>query len=137
MASIWYQRIVPLQEPFDLGLDAAGRAQVVFNLMATKTQSDTFLEELTKILVTAGMVVNTIFQGAQALIPDGDGPYLSIVETGGPAALLIHNEPGLPKYPRPTAQVVGRALDYVGARTYARTAYNALMVVRNQFIVVP
>lgn len=33
---VFYREINPLQEPFDLGPDASGRAQVAFNVLAVK-----------------------------------------------------------------------------------------------------
>lgn len=36
---VFYREINPLQEPFDLGLDQNGRAQVAFNIMAIKRPS--------------------------------------------------------------------------------------------------
>jgi hypothetical protein len=34
--NVWYRRISPQQEPFDLGLDDTGKARVVFNVIANK-----------------------------------------------------------------------------------------------------
>ena len=39
LSGTFYQDLLPTQEPFDLGLDATGRAQVAFNVMATKRPS--------------------------------------------------------------------------------------------------
>lgn len=35
----WYRKIRPTQEPFDLGLDAEGRARVAFNVLGDKKVS--------------------------------------------------------------------------------------------------
>ena len=39
LSGTYYQDLLPTQEPFDLGLDATGRAMVAFNVMATKRPS--------------------------------------------------------------------------------------------------
>ena len=39
LSGTWYREINPLQEPFDLGPDAANRAQVAFNVTAIKRPS--------------------------------------------------------------------------------------------------
>lgn len=129
----WYLEIDMVQEPFDNGIDPSGRARVVFNINVKKTYSNTFLEEITKILTDAGVgTYNTdIFDTSKANIPDGDGPYLSIVETGGTSPERTQNSVLTPAYPQPSAQITVRATDYVDARAMARAAYNALAPIRN------
>lgn len=39
LGSTWYIRIVPLQEPYDFGLDSKGRVQFAFNVETLKTPS--------------------------------------------------------------------------------------------------
>ncbi len=131
----FYQGITPLQEPFDLGKDDKDRQQVAFNIRVVKTASNTFLEELVKILVTAGVgVFNTnIFASTAVAIPKGEEPYLMIIETGGAAPLKIQNQDA-PAYPRPTAKIIVHAAKYSDARTMSRAAYDALAVVKNQAI---
>lgn len=133
----FYQEIAPIQEPFDLGKDEKSRQQVVFNISTVKTASDVFLEELVQILEDAsvGTFNVDIFASSAVSIPTGDGPYLSIVETGGVAPGRIQNQIA-PAYPRPSAKIVVRAVRYVDARTMARAAYNALAAVRNQTVTV-
>lgn len=126
-----YLEITPLQSPFDMGLDTSGRAQVVFNVMARKTASGTFIEEIIKLLTTAGAGTSTnIFATSKSQIPPGAGPFLSLTETGGAAPLRIHNQLA-PAYERVTMQIMARASTYDAARTMARNAYNALAGVRN------
>lgn len=130
----WYREVNPVQEPFDLGLDASGRARVVFNIMVVKRASTTFLEEIRKILVNAGVAVfgTDLFETSKSNIPEGDGPYLSITETGGTAPERTQNVIGA--YPQPSAQIVARATNYEDALAMAWAAYNALVVVKNQHI---
>jgi hypothetical protein len=132
----YWRETEPLQEPNDLGLDASGRAQVVFNIIVTKNPSNTFLEEIVKLLVDASVgVLNTnIFTTSTYPIPEGDGPYLTITETGGTIPERTHNEIALPAFQRPAAQILVRAKTYGAARTMCRAAYNSLVGVRNQEI---
>lgn len=67
-------------------------------------------------------------------IPDGDGPYLSIIETGGTNPEFTHNETIVPAYQHPGAQVVVRAGSYPVAYAMAKAAYFSAVKVRNEFI---
>lgn len=86
-----------------------------------------FLDEIAARLVGQGVGVigANIFMGSGAVIPIGDGPYLSLTETGGSAPTRIHNIPGASTQ-RPMAQVAVRAKSYSVARTMAKLAYLAL-----------
>lgn len=131
-----YLWIVAEQEPFDLGLDDQGRSKVVFNVVAEKTESAKFEEELIALLVAAGVGVAgaSIFVSSAAAIPaKGAGPYLSIETTGGLAGLKIQNQIA-PAYQRPGAKIVTRASTYAAARAMARAAYDALVAVSNQTV---
>lgn len=127
-----------LQEPFDLGVDSESRARFVFNLIVEKTPSTTFLEELAAIMVAAGVGVvagnnRNIFLTQAVSIPPGDGPYLSIIDTGGPGGIKIHNQKP-PAYQRPGAQIVARAKTPKAARDMAFAAYTAFANVVNQTV---
>lgn len=86
-----------------------------------------FLDEIAARLVAqnVGTIGSNIFLGSKALIPSGDGPYLSLVETGGSAPTRVHNVVTAHTQ-RPTAQIAVRAKSYIVARTMAKAAYNAL-----------
>lgn len=129
----WYREIEVVQEPMDLGLDGQQRSIVAFNINVVKRPSDTFLEELTQLLVTAGVgVFNTnIFNTSAADLPNGDGPFLTLVETGGTSPERTQNDIGPPAYPRPSAQVAVHGVTYAVSRAMARAAYNALVGIRN------
>ncbi len=128
----FYQTILPLQEPFDGGLDDNNRTKILFNILAVKTPSDTFVEEVAKKLEDAGVGTRnvSIFATSLANIPQDEGPYLSIMETGGTGPLRNHNSSS-PAWQRPGAQIVARGSDYSAARTMARAAYDALVAVVN------
>ena len=84
-----------------------------------------FLDEIKDRLVAQGVGTfgSDIFLGSKAVIPSGDGPFLSLTETGGSGATRTHN--GSP-VSRPSAQILARAKSYVAARTKLKSAYDAL-----------
>lgn len=86
-----------------------------------------FLDEIAAWLVSKGVgtIGSNIILGSRGTIPTGDGPYISLTETGGSGPTRVHNEAG-PHTQRPTAQVLVRAKNYLEARLMAKTAYDAL-----------
>ena len=86
-----------------------------------------FLDELAARLVAQGVGVlgSNITLGSKGIIPEGDGPYISLIETGGTEPTRVHNEASAHTQ-RPTAQVLVRAKSYSVARTKAKAAYAAL-----------
>lgn len=94
-----------------------------------------FLDEVRDRLVAQGVGVygSNIFSGSRAKIPEGDGPYLSLTETGGSGPTRVHNTAGASTQ-RPTAQVLVRAKNYAAARTMSKAAYLALDGVFNTII---
>lgn len=132
----FYREINPIQEPFDFGVDDKQRVRLAFNIATIKNPSDTFAEEIVKLLTNAsvGTSASSIFVGSSASVPPGDGPYCNITETGGTSPLRTQNEVATPAFVRPSAQLVFRAKTYAAARTMARAAYAALVGVRNTTI---
>jgi len=124
-----------LQEPFPMGRDASRRLRVGFNVVITMTETTTLAEEVVAVLVAAsvGTYGSNIFISELADIPTGDGPYLTVNETGGFRGIRIHDQ-NRPAYPRPGVQIVVRANTYDSARTMARAAHNALAAVRNTVV---
>ncbi len=92
-----------------------------------------FEDDLVVRLVAQGVGVygTNIFISTKAVIPAGDGPFLSIVVTGGTSPLRTHNSVAAPAYQRPSAQLTARASTYAAAMVMARAAYDALVGVRN------
>lgn len=86
-----------------------------------------FLDEIKDRLVAQGVGTfgSNIILGSKGVIPDGDGPILSILETGGTAPLRVHNEAGA-HVQRPSAQILVRGKNYSATRTMAKNAYVAL-----------
>lgn len=86
-----------------------------------------FLDDLATLLIGAGVGVagSSLFLGSAAIIPQGSGPYTSVIETGGVAPTRIHNKTSAATQ-RPTAQILTRAENYADALSTVRAAYNAL-----------
>ena len=86
-----------------------------------------FLDEIADRLAAQGVgtVGSSIFKGSKAVIPTGDGPYLSLTETGGTMPTRIMNE-SRGHTQRPTAQILARAKNYSTARAMCKAAYDAL-----------
>ena len=84
-----------------------------------------FPHEVVARLASQGVgVYNTnIFIGRANVVPDGDGPYLQVIETGGYESSKTQNDTATE---HPTAQVLTRAKSAPAARTMLVAAYNAL-----------
>lgn len=127
--STHYLGITALQEPFDLGaLDDAGRLQVVFNVLAWKRPSDTFVEEVLGIL-SAASITNAVAT-SKGEIPR-TGSWISVMATGGTAPIGTHND-GTVAYRRPGAQLIAHAASWAAANGLAQAAFSALVAVRNE-----
>lgn len=72
-----------------------------------------------------GIVDSTVFMGSSATIPVGDGPYISLFETGGLAPSRVQNSPDVATV-KPTVQIVVRALNPIDARAKSKEAYDSL-----------
>jgi len=95
-----------------------------------------FMEDVAFLLVANGFgtVGTNIFYSTRAKIPVGNGPYVSLIETGGLAPEKTQNRKTKPAYQRPGLQVIVRATDYIVARNRAVEVYNTISAVRNQFV---
>jgi len=92
-----------------------------------------FLDEIAAWLATEGVGIpgQSLFLSSAAIPPNGDGPYLSLKETGGTGSTRIQNKASAATH-RPTAQVSVRAKDYTEARAMAAAAHDALDGIFNQ-----
>jgi hypothetical protein len=84
-----------------------------------------FLDEIAFHLEQTGAAVlgESLFLSAKANIPVGDGPYATIIESGGMASRRNQNGTATQ---RPAAQIMVRASSYPVARAMAVDIYNAL-----------
>lgn len=84
-----------------------------------------FIEEIANRLVSqgVGIVGTNIFLGTQAQIPTGNGPYISLIETGGTGGARTQNDTALE---RPTLNILTRGKIPSAVRAMSRAAYAAL-----------
>lgn len=97
-----------------------------------------FLDDLAARLVTQGVGVISgpninIFWSSRAVLPAGDGPYLTMAETGGIAPTRVQSKVGAATK-RPSAQIIARAATEAAARAMIDAAYAALDGVFNTTI---
>jgi hypothetical protein len=139
---VWYRKLEPAQEPFDQGTDSDRRPIVGFNVDAEKNPTPTWLQELAAIVKAKvpGVVINQNLFLSSAVnipgdgnvsLPGGDGPFISIVDTGGMGREHIHNN--LSGYQRPSAIVRVHARTYLDAYQTAWKIHEAF-ILRNTSI---
>lgn len=81
-------------------------------------------------LGTLGVVVNSvmtgsIFLGSWAVIPDGNGPFLTLTDTGGTGSSYTQNADGAATH-NFTLQLLGRAKDPMQLKLLMRQAHAVL-----------
>lgn len=92
-----------------------------------------FLEDQVSLMAGIATLNSTLFLGAKPSIPGGNGPYMTISETGGSGCEYVQNQAG-PAYEYASAQFLVRANAYPLARAMAQAAYDAVTVVHNQTV---
>lgn len=92
-----------------------------------------WLDDLKTLSVAGGVSAGSILLSSYAKIPAGDGPFLSIIETGGTAPDRTQGVAGN-AYENPGAQFLARGASYTAARAMLVLAYNAVTGVQNQTV---
>ncbi len=135
-----YLSVTPLQDPYDLDLDEAGRPMVGFNAVCLKTPSSTFLEELMAVFEAAGVGLRNVslFASSLAVVPDlsasgAPSAVLHIKATGGVAPIGTHNE-GAGALRQPGVQVIVHGKTWPAAYAMAQAAFGALLALRNKAV---
>jgi hypothetical protein len=84
-----------------------------------------FIDEITARLIaqSVGAINVNIFKGSSSIIPSGNGPYLTVTDTGGSGASRTQNNTPTE---HASAQVLVRASSYPLASTMIRLAFTAL-----------
>lgn len=72
-----------------------------------------------------GTLGTNIFSSSKAVIPTGNGPYLTVIENPGIAPTRTQNQSAAASR-RPMIQIMVRASTYAAAQTMAQAAYTAL-----------
>lgn len=131
-----YLSITSAAPPADAGLDDLKRMQFAVNFEAiADAPVNQWEEELIKVLSTAGLATSgtDAFIGPAVELPVGNGPYITVRNSGGSAPIQAHGPNGS-RYERLSAQIVVRAKSYTVARTRALAVWRALHGVRNQTV---
>lgn len=121
-----YIEILANHPPIAFNVDENNRTMWSINFRGLAAGlSDKWERELVKLIGDAGLGTfgTDLFVGAKAPIPTGNGPYTTVLNTGG--GDLVETQDGQ-KYERLTAQVVVRAKDYDSGRARARAIRAAL-----------
>lgn len=126
-----YLEILALSRPAPIGVDTNNRTMftATYNCVAAAPATK-FEEEVARILFDASLMTlgTDGFIGPASTIPTGNGPYITLIDTGGMSPLETHNGD---KYERMSIQIVVRALNYQVARTRALAIWRELDGKRN------
>jgi hypothetical protein len=131
----WYLDLQDEQLPFEMPEDGQGRTVYVFNVLARKAKSETFLEEMSQYLAANGITAQILI-GGQTDIPGGDGPYITLRQTGGVRGDHVQDRVTV-KTERPGAQVSVRAKSPRTTKKLAHEVHTLLSEIRNRELVVP
>lgn len=129
-----YVQVLAVQRPFPFNTDENGRVMFSCNFDAVAAGPvEQWEEEVVSVLSGAGLAtLNTdAFIGPAAILPKGDGPYITVIDTGGLSPVETHNGS---IYERLSAQIVVRAAKYRVARTRALAIWRALDGLRNETV---
>lgn len=133
-SSTRYLQILAVQRPFGIGLDDASRPMLSVNFEAEAAAPvNSWEEDLVAVLEGEGLATlgTDTFIGRAASVPQGSGPFVSVIDTGGSAPYATHNGD---LYENLSAQIVVRAATYTAARTRALAIWRALEGRRNLLI---
>lgn len=121
----YYIHILARQSPFEYGKDPLGRVLFSCNYDCRARHPVTsFIHEMVKLLVDNGLGVSgsTLFVGPQVNIPSGDGPYITLKQTGGFAPDESHDT----KFLNLGLQTIITSLDYDLGDVKAKSIHSLL-----------
>jgi hypothetical protein len=121
-----YLEILSSGRPFDIGPDNNSRCQISCNYYSCAAAPVTSFEfEICKLITNAalGVLAVSLFISLNATLPEGDGPYVTVIQTSGRTNEETHNGD---KYEHPTFQVIVTALDYSTAMARALAIWRLL-----------
>jgi hypothetical protein len=130
-----YLEVLAAHPPFPSGLDPAARTlfSCNYNTVADGASGD-FEGEIAALIVnTTGVGVkgSTLFNGPEAKIPAGDGPFVTVVNRGGLPSHETHNAD---EYVRRRVQIVVTATVYSQAKDRAEAIWRAIGRLREQVV---
>jgi minor capsid protein len=123
--STFYTYSEAVQNPIAVGVDIKGRKMFSFNFRCQSLGLPTDLEDdMLAILSSAGLVIpNVTAFGSNATLPDEDGPFILLRDTGGSAPFETHN---MDVYANLSLQIVVYAANYVAGRSLANRIWTTL-----------
>lgn len=131
-----YIYIRDAQSPFDAGLDENRRPTYSSNFRCRlEGESVDLGREIAKVLEDSGLgtLGFDIFIGSSSIVPQGDGPYSTIIDTAGLPTL---ESMGGDRFEMPSFQVLTRATSLVVARDRSLEIHRRLRLVRDEDITV-
>lgn len=134
MPTTCYIEILAVQRPFPVTEDENNRTLFSVNFLATSHGAvSEWEEDVVRICVTAGvpLVLDVDTFIGRKKVPDGAGPFTSVIDTGGTAPLETHDGD---RMERLSAQLIVRGA-YPAARLRAQQIYDALDGTRNVTVV--
>lgn len=126
----YYIQILARQSPFEYGKDPLNRVLFSCNYDCRAVYPvSSFIREMVKLLVenSLGVSGTNLFIGPLVEVPSGDGPYITLKQTGGFAPDESHNT----KYENLGLQVIVVASDYDEGDIKAKSIYRLLDGRRN------
>lgn len=130
----YYLSITSEQSPFDIGEDRSERSMLSCNYDCTaRAPVSSFLREIGRFISDAGLGTfgTDMFLGRGAILPKGDGPYVSLINTGGDESIAIQNDAQGHSLEELSVQIVVRAAHYEDAETRALAIWRVLDGIRN------
>lgn len=128
--------ILAVQNPFTIGLDAQKRNVFSMNFQCkTADVIFKFEESIIKILSDAGLCTfNTnAFIGPSSVMPDGDGPFILLINTGGYGPNQSNDDYIMQN---PSFQILIHGKNYVTARDKADLIWRELHGTRDLTVTV-
>lgn len=126
MAQTRFIQIIAQQNPFTIGLDAQKRNMFSMNFQCkTAGLMAKFEECIIKILSDAALCTFNVncFSGPTSVIPDGDGPFTLLINTGGYAPEESKDDYILQN---PSFQILIYGMNYVTTRDKADQIWREL-----------
>lgn len=96
-----------------------------------------FIDDMGVLFLAKGHVIaegTDLFFSTKARIPDGAGPYVSLIDTGGLSTVRTQNRAKTSAYERPGAQILVRCTNYLTARNKAYELFYDVISVKNEVL---
>jgi hypothetical protein len=92
------------------------------------------INDIKSLFVANGIATGDIYLSTKAKLPDGPGPFTSLIATGGLFPLRTQNRPRTAAYVRPGVQIIVHCETPSIAMTLALQLYGIIVAVKNQMV---